>query len=764
MKSGIMNLRNMNFRLVNLRSMKRISTLTLHNLNKAKGQYISFGVFICMTAFIINIAFVLAFQTFNAYDGLFDKLDTADINFIIPQIQDNEELLTEVEEIDGVSIVEKHEGVFSQVTVREFAGSDFDMNTVFYNLDEERTLNLLDVTEYSGKSARSVFIPMYMKELGGFAEGGSITYSIDGEEHTYDIGGVVQEMQYGNYGTGMIGGYFPEAAYEEFADEYSDSVIAEYSLKITGTADLSEVKNTISEMLKEKGTALLNISDKDTSKQTRTMVCTLLIVIFLALAAIIFVVSIFLSNFRIRSAIEGELAQMGVLKAVGYTSNLIIASTIIPYMLVGVAATLIGIALSYAVLPFVAGILAIQSGFSYTPDFDIMALFIVILTLTLAILFFSYISAGKIHRLEPINAIRGITGDESAGQSILLFIVSFGIMVLLSFAGTLLYNVNVKPDNFMNTLSEELPSVIFTAEDEKMTELKEILKNDSRVRLFMEYASVPVSYEDGSLTAFVCEDFSKATNDICYEGKSPVKDNEIAVGNAISDEYPIGSEIELTVGDKSEYYVVTGYIQSVNNAGAVCQLTSEGYEKIGDTTNSVNVYLYDKNADEFIKEYEEKHESVIKSSVNFEKMSENGQMMYMSIVSVIVIVLFVISVLMMLLVMYVIINSMISRRRQEFGIYKAIGYTNRQLTIKTAFEFIPVVAVASVISVIAGVWYLPVMNNIIFSMIGAVKNHFEVAAWILIVFAGVFTAVAFVISVLLSAPIKKITAYSLLKE
>ena len=747
-----------------LRIKKKISTLILHNLKKAKGQYVSFGVLICLTTFIINIALVLAFQTFNAYDSLFDQLGTADINFLIPQMQDHEELLAEVEEIDGVSFVEKHDGVLIPVTVREFAGSDFDMNTVFYNLDEERTLNLLNVTEYSGKSDSSVSIPMYMKELGGFAEGGRITYSIDGKEHTYDIGGIVLEMQYGNYGTGLIGGYFPGAVYEDFAREYPDHVIAEYSLKINSTADLSEIKNTISEMLREKGIALLNINDMNTSRQTRTMVCTLLIVIFLALAAIILSVSIYLSNFRIRSAIEDELAQMGVLKAIGYTSHMIIAGAVMPYLLVGIASTATGIALSYAVLPVVAGILAIQSGFSYVPGFDIMALLIVMLILTCAISLFSYISAGKIRRLEPINAIRGITGGESAGHNILLLIVSFGIMVLLSFAGTLLYNVIVKPDHFMNTLSEELPSVIFTVEDEKMTELKELLENDSRVSLFMEYASVPVSYEDGSLTAFVCEDFSKATNDICYEGHSPVKENEIAVGNAISDEFPIGREMELTVGNKSASYIVTGYIQSVNNAGLVCQMTSEGYEKIGEATNTVNVYLYHKNADEFINEYEENHDAIIRSSVNFEQMSENGRRMYTGIVSVIVIILFVISVLMVLLVMYVIINSMISRRRQEFGIYKAIGYTNRQLTVKTALAFMPVVAVASIISVIAGMWYLPAINNTIFSVIGAVKNHFEVSVWILIVFAMIFTAVAFVISILLSAPIKKITAYSLLKD
>ncbi|MCM1136821.1 MAG: FtsX-like permease family protein, partial [Clostridium sp.] len=98
------------------------------------------------------------------------------------------------------------------------------------------------------------------------------------------------------------------------------------------------------------------------------------------------------------------------------------------------------------------------------------------------------------------------------------------------------------------------------------------------------------------------------------------------------------------------------------------------------------------------------------------------------------------------------------------GIYKAIGYTNRQLTVKTALELIPIVVVASVVAVIAGLWYLPTINKLIFSLIGAIKNQFEISVWILILFAALFTAVTFGISVLLSAPIKKITAYSLLKD
>lgn len=744
--------------------MNKTKALVLHNLKKAKGQYLSFTLIICLTAFIMNIALVLAFQTFDAYDSLFLELDTADINVLIPQFQDDDAIRNELTKIDGVSAVEKHSGIFVSATVREFADSDFDMNTVFYNLDEARTLNRLTVSEYLKREKDAVYIPMFMKELGGFHEGGSITYSIGDTDYTYEIGGIVTEMQYGNYGTGLIGGYLPAAAYEELADAQSERTVAEYSIRTEDTGELLQIKKDITACLGNRGITALNINDRAATRQTRTMVCTLLIIIFLALAAIILAVSIFLSSFRIRSTIEDELAQMGVLKAVGYTGNMIICSAVLPYMLTGFVSTVLGAFLSYTVLSNVAAILAIQSGFLYTPAFDVAALLIAVIVPTAVILLFAYLSARKIHRLEPIDAIRGIVGKGNTGQNLLLSALSIGIMVLLSFAGTLLYNVSMKPDNFMNTLSEESPSAIFTVQKDKMAELKELLQDDSRVCLVLEYAAVSVSYEDGSLTAFVCEDFGKVTNDICYEGRSPGDENEIAIGNALAKDYPLGSRIEITFADCSKDYVVTGYIQSVNNGGKVCQLTQKGYEKIGEKTSTVNVYLQDANAETIIAEYEEKHEELIASSVNYEQLSENGRKMYAGIVSAVTVVLFIISVLMVLLVLYVIIHSLISRRRQEFGIYKAIGYTSRQLTIMTVSRFIPAVAVSAVLSAVAGIWYLPVINQTIFSQIGAMKNHFEVSVGILLLFAAIFTATAFLISVLLTAPIKKITVYSLLKD
>lgn len=64
--------------------MSRIGKLVVHNLKKEKGQYISFGLILCVTALIINMAFVLVRQMDMAYDDKAERLETADIQFLIP--------------------------------------------------------------------------------------------------------------------------------------------------------------------------------------------------------------------------------------------------------------------------------------------------------------------------------------------------------------------------------------------------------------------------------------------------------------------------------------------------------------------------------------------------------------------------------------------------------------------------------------------------------------------------------------------------------
>ena len=775
--------------------MKKIYTQINHNLKKDRGSFISFGFIVMFTAFMLNLALVLAFQTDKAYDAKFDELNTASVNVYIPEAQNTIALSAELKTIDGVSKVESRQAVYTEAVVRDFRGTDFDMNTVFYNIDDERSVNLLDVCEESAEiSGPAIYLPMYVANFGEFAVGDEIVYAINGDEYTFFVAGIAEEMQYGNYGKGMMGAYLPESAYEKFYKENENNAIVEYSLTANDAASIDSIKNDISDIIDDNGIAMLAVNDCISVKETRTMVCSLLILILIAFACVILLVSVFLSKFRISNSIEDEMVSMGVLKAMGYTGNMIISSLVIPYMLVTALSASVGVSLSYAILPALADFLTMQSGFSFELAFDFGGLACAVIIPILIVFVFTVSAAKRIRKIQPISAIRG--GGETSRtennplplektrfstslrlvfkqmcatkkQNALLFLVSFVLTVLVAFSGTLFYNVVIKPENFMSTLSEETPDIIFFTDAGNKEQLADILQVDSDVRDVLQYTVGNVNIDSSAVTAFVCKNFSRVTNDLCYAGLNPQKKNEIALGSAFEDNYNIGDTIIIENGDNTRTYEITGFIQSVNYQGNVCELTAEGYEALyGEITMpSIYVYLNDGVVtNDVISRYADEHSDIIIKTIDSQKMVRTTQEMYMSISAVIIAVIFILTMLIVLFILYIVIKSLLVRRKQELGIYKAMGYTSGQLMLQTAGSFLPVTIAGVLISATLGMIYTPYINGIIFSCIGAVKNNLELSFAFLMIFAAVLIVMNFIISICLTMPIRKISAYSLIKE
>ncbi len=82
-----------------------MGSLILHNLKKAKGQFISFAIVMLITAVILNTALVLLFQTGDAYDLLFDELNTSDFSVTVPSLLSSDELLHEISKICHLSVL-----------------------------------------------------------------------------------------------------------------------------------------------------------------------------------------------------------------------------------------------------------------------------------------------------------------------------------------------------------------------------------------------------------------------------------------------------------------------------------------------------------------------------------------------------------------------------------------------------------------------------------------------------------------------------------
>lgn len=774
--------------------MRKIKNQVLYNLKKDRSSFVSFGIIILITALILSCAAVLLTQVDTAYDEKRDDLSTAHINAIVPAMQSGDAEKT-LSTLEGVEKLESHKALFTEVTVRDFNGTDFTMNTLFYSLDDDRTFNRFNLVKKSDKAVENpIYIPRFSSEFGGFDLGDEIIYAIGSVEHRFTVAGVIDEMQYGNYGSGLLCAYLPQAGFDALAEMLDNAEVIEFSMMVKDGTDLKNTKEAIGEALGEQNIMLLGSLDRESVKQTRTMVSTLLVLILAAFAAIILAVSVFLSNFRVKNALESEIVNMSVLKALGYTSGQIVAGITVPYAAVSLVFAMVGAGVSYGLLPVLISVLGVQSGFIFDVRFDALSFICVAAVLAGVVTAFTWMSARKIKKTQPIDGLRGNTGgkhgkknhfllDETKGstkvllvlkqifackkQNVMLALVSFVLTVLVAFSGTLFFNVAIKPDNFMRALSDETPDVIMQVCDDRTDDLLAVLERDSRVENALQYLSGSVKMEETTVTALGCSDFSKVRNDVCYAGRNPEAANEIALGSAFADRFKIGDTVSVSVGDITKEFEVVGFVQSVNRMGELCELSLEGYQTLFENDLTPDLYVYlrsDADAAAVADEYKTSYADLVASTIDARNMMEESQKMYMDITVILVVVIFVVTILIVLFILYIVIKSLLVKRRQELGIYKAMGYTSWQLMVQTAGSLLPVSIAAILLSSVLALCYMPGIFDAIFGTLGVMKNHIEISFGFLMLFAVIQIAINMIISFVLCMPIRKISAYALIKE
>ena len=778
--------------------MKQISHLSLYFFKKDKKQILSFGIIILITSLILNLATVLALRIDPAYDRQSDELHSADIDMVIPKVADSAALSDDIRSHALVEQLEKQRAILQKAVMKDFRGTDFELNILFYNWDDNRSIHQLSLIEHSEKALsgeNTIYLPLYIAAFGEYALNERITFSMGGRDFTYTVAGVVQEMQYGNASAEIMGVFLPDEQYRQLAENLQGSEVFNYAVCTSEGADSQTVLADLRKTAEEHQSPILFALTGEAKKQSRMMVTNLLTMILAAFAVIVLLVSIFLCRFRIKNTVSEEMAQMGVLKSLGFTSDGIIRSIVLPYAVTALLFSAIGAAGSYTLLPSLVNVLALQAGFRFEVAFSAAALILTVTLLTSVTLVFTWLAAGKIRHLQPIAAIRGMAEGNgmrkncfaiartpgsvngvlmlkqmaaSAQQNVLLFVVLFVITILIAFSGSLFYNVVIEPDHFMNTLSDESPDVILQVSSSDISSVKRTVGHLDGTDKVLSYSVLQLKVEDENAIAFVCENFSKAQNDCCYEGRHPSSEREIAIGNALAERLGciIGDTVDVTYGDQSRSYRVVGLVQSVNNRGEICELTEEGLAVISeDPLRSLYVYLNEgTDAEKFIDKAEAVCGEDIVNTVNAAKKQSEAQSMYTAIVNIVIAAVFVVTILIVLLILYVIIRSMITQRRQEYGIFKAIGYSGRQLVAQTAGSLMPVTVAAALSSALLGLVYLPAVYDVIFGTIGAMKNRMEQPVGVLLLFAAAEIIVTLLISIFLARPIKKIEAYSLIKE
>ncbi|MCX4315164.1 MAG: ABC transporter permease, partial [Lachnospiraceae bacterium] len=336
------------------------------------------------------------------------------------------------------------------------------------------------------------------------------------------------------------------------------------------------------------------------------------------------------------------------------------------------------------------------------------------------------------------------------------------------FSGVMAENMILDMTPFLNMIVGETADSCINVNVGAEEALLEKLEADWQVEKSYLYHSLTVSEVGGlDLMVTISDDFSRVNNqNVVLEGRFPKYENEMAIAAKYAKErgLQIGDEIWISTGGSKANYLISGFTQVTNNLGKDCLMTKEGYERLGELQN-VSYYLNlaeGTDIEQFHKEIKEEFERDVNMTINIKTTIEGASAVYISLMTIIVLAILVLSMIVIVFVLYLLVRLMLGRKKQEYGILKALGFTSRQLMLLTALSFLPAMIGATVVGLVVSSILINPLIALFLEGIGIVKCTFFVPVGF-VVAAGVgLVLFAFAVACLLSWRVKRISPKMLL--
>ncbi|KFI65863.1 ABC transporter permease [Bifidobacterium cuniculi] len=767
-------------------------TLIRHQWRQGRSAFLAFGAILVIAACLLDTALTLLWSFDAQYDRRQEALAVADIDIVIPQSAASANLERQLSALDGVADVEAHPAVLADSDIPDFRGADFTIRTLVSDADTARRLNRYRHVTAS-QTGGDLYIPQYVAEFGQFKPGQDLVLRMDGHEERLRIAGTIEDMEFGNAGSGILAFTMPHDAFDAFLDRHRQDAVTEYAVRIDGDATLATVRKDLGTFLDAHGIPVAATLDRQTVRTVRTMVSRIVVLVLTVFALLVALVSLALCAFQIGNAVRRERVDMGILKAIGYTGRTVARTMLAPYLLASLAATLAGILLSLPLVHAVGSLVAMQSGLDYQAAIDLRAWAVTLAALAGLTMLCASTALHGVRRLKPIDAIRtrpagrrrqarplaALPGNArtaillaqacaSRPRNLLIAVMSACMTILLAFCATLAYNAALRPDNLYDTLSTETPQLAVATQPGAAREAAGRIASIEGVDDVLDYTTEYVTIDGNRIPAFVSDDFAAARNDIHYDGQHPTDERQIALGSALAAAHPIGSQVAVTHGDEVRSYTVVGFLQSVNDGGAVCELTDAGYVRLepGFDAASHTLYVYcdGEETAQVAERIKDHADGLVGQVTDTNRMRLASQRMVGTVLVAVSVAILAIALFLVLLVLMMVVQTSIARDRHRLGILKAIGYTSRQLRAETAMVLLPAGCVGALLAaVLCAGGMLPAVQAL-FATMGVMRSHFELPWALPAAVAVLLAALQLACAFGFARPIRGMAAVDLIRQ
>ena len=608
--------------------------------------------------------------------------------------------------------------------------------------DREGTLSSLKIVEYMDQMPENgIYVPYVCRTFFGFGLGDMLTISSGEWEETFIIAGFTEDVLFGSRSN--IAFDLPQAFFRSLQEKTgADCDAAVVMIKTEGS--VGGLANRFSEFVagKSDGEMFYNTSDINYAEASRSNNLNIYVAVMNAASFIGIAACFMVIWFHMRNTLDKDLKELGTLKAVGYGGGQIVMSYVLQFLFLGLAGGMAGIGLSQCIMPEVIKNIATDIGFVWNSAFlgraagrNLLAVLLVIGAVTL------FLSRG-IFRIRPVEAIQergkvqlsgrkgGMTMESSPFpvnlsiifkmisseriKSILTGVVISVIMCVAGFAVILYVRLVNDEGGMLQVTGTEVYSVnVQPSRPEDAAEIAKEMEREGvrKVMLAVEPGSSRLLCDNGVYAALgVYSDYGALENPSLYAGRYPKHENETAIsgnlaealGKEIGDTIEVSQIFQEAAGEGT--FLIVGLTQGTYTGGMDIYLTMGGLSLVdpGAQWQTVHIYLEEGiDAEEYCSRLEERFLDRISYAGGFERVFYSQLAPIISSVSGVVSFIMAVLFLLVIIMGYFVTNSILLTHKRDFGIMKALGYSNGQIISQTVVTFMLYIAGGSLLGGIA---------------------------------------------------------------
>lgn len=719
-----------------------ILTLLKANIKHKKGSFIS--IILLMIIISMSLMSILSVRdnSMQSVKNAYEQSGAGDIVGFITAAQLTENLLQSVENHELVGRVEKYHAIFinkaevgEEVTTNGWAAYKLRSGLKFFNKKlnayEQKVPELFDGEIYVTQG-----ILTNMKCAVGDK---MVLYTIGGR-YEFTIKGVAEEPVCGAAVIGWKDVFISDNDFEQMlsegkAAENDDGIAEGYELHIS-KSDNCKLSNGKFKRQLNLDTGIIDNSllslTKDASINYTTIYSKIISTCMLVFTAILTVIVLIVMGHSISAGIEMEYVNLGILKSQGLTNGRLRAILILQYLMAQIIGSTVGTICALPLTKALSNVFQPITGIIAENNIAFFQSFVIILIILIISAAFVFLITRKIGKISPVRAISGGKNEiffdsrikapiykKGLSASLALrqftsdkrrYAASMAVAAILVF---FMMTITVLGDAMNSqTTAEALGSILcnigvsFTeSPDDKMREdIEKTISEYSQIEKEYYMRSSYISIDGEEMWCGMYEDVSSL---VILKGRMPKYDNEIVITEIVEDELGIGigDEVTLSYKDKSSRYIISGINQNINDMGRNFSMSLKAAEKLGiDGARWCGYSISDETrADDIVKALNSRFSGKL-DALHYD---ENGYAddIYNIAIDAMKAVIYSFSIIFALVTVHMVCSKAFIHEKTDIGIYKAIGFTSRNLRLQFAVRFLIVSIFGSVIGSVLSILF-----------------------------------------------------------